>query len=154
VQYEVRALPIRNSIEWRTSFGVDDDDDGDGDDGDDGGDDDDQEQDYTRRVRRRREVGQVLVRYSGAEFGRLVRDRGLRDEVRKIRAVHGDKVLTIVIEGLHSFLAQETRRTNRARQGNRTRTRTRTRNTARTRTRTTARTRTRNTARARARTSM
>lgn len=110
VQYEVRALPIRNSIEWRTSFGVDDDDDG-----DDDGDDDDQEQDYTRRVRRRREVGQVLVRYSGAEFGRLVRDRGLRDEVRKIRAVHGDKVLTIVIEGLHSFLAQETRRTNRAR---------------------------------------
>jgi hypothetical protein len=117
VQYEVRALPIRNSIEWRTSFGVDDDDDG-----DDDGDDDDQEQDYTRRARRRREVGQVLVRYSGAEFGRLVRDRGLRDEVRKIRAVHGDKVLTIVIEGLHSFLAQETRRTNRARKGNRTRT--------------------------------
>ena len=117
VQYEVRALPIRNSIEWRTSFGVDDDDDG-----DDDGDDDDQEQDYTRRARRRLEVGQVLVRYSGAEFGRLVRDRGLRDEVRKIRAVHGDEVLTIVIEGLHSFLAQETRRTNRARKGNRTRT--------------------------------
>mgnify|MGYP001039541985 CR=1 FL=1 len=113
VQYEVRALPIRNSIEWRTSFGVDDDDEDDNED-----DDDDQEQDYMRRARRR-EGGQVLVRYSGAEFGRLVRDRGLRDEVRKIRAVHGDKVLTIVIEGLHSFLAQEKRR---ARKGNRTHT--------------------------------
>jgi len=63
-------------------------------------------------------VDHVLVKYSGAEFGRLARERSLlREEVQKIKAAHPHKKVTILIEGLKSFLAQETRRLNRALKG-------------------------------------
>jgi hypothetical protein len=68
-----------------------------------------------KRSRKTKEVRQVLVRYSGTEFGRLVRDRGLRDEVRRIRAVHGDKTLIFLLEDLKSLFARETRRNKGAR---------------------------------------